>query len=70
MQQGKALYDNALSSHQTQRREYGEQYDATETLKEGWAKADVECMDAVKVARIALRNSRGRWQATRASVSP
>ena len=70
MQEGKALYDNVLSLHQTQRREYGEQYDATETLKEGWADADVEYMDAVKVGHIALRNMRGKWQATRAGISP
>ena len=63
LQEGKALYNNTLSLHQTQRREYGEQYDATENLKDIWEQADSAYMDAVKVARIALRNMRGKWQA-------
>ena len=62
LQQGKTLYENTVALHQQQKREYGEQFEATEQLNNLLDEADVKYRDAVKVARIALREMHGKWQ--------
>ncbi|RQW04465.1 hypothetical protein EH223_07250 [candidate division KSB1 bacterium] len=63
LQQGKALYDSTMALQRTQEVEYSEQYAATAEFKKLFGTADVAYMDAVKIARIALRDNTAGWQA-------
>ncbi len=54
---GRALYDEVLPLVNQQKLEYGEQYEATETVKAVWAEADAAYMRTLKVARVALRDN-------------
>lgn len=62
MDAGKALYDNAEQKQIQQKKEYGEQYAATDALEASRAIANSVLMRHVKLARIALKNQRGLWQ--------
>lgn len=63
LQEGKTLYDTTMTLQRIQEKEYGEQYDATAEFKRLFDDADLTYMDAVKIARIALRDHSGHWQA-------
>jgi hypothetical protein len=57
LQVGKKLYDEMQDLFNKQKKEYGEQYEATEETQKAWEKADVAYIKTLKVARIALQNS-------------
>ena len=54
---GKQLYQEALTLVNQQKVEYGEQYEATEGLRQVKEEADKAYMRSLKVARIALRGN-------------
>jgi len=54
---GRTLYEEVLPLVNQQKLEYGEQYEATETVKALWAEADAAYMRTLKVARVALRDN-------------
>lgn len=56
--QGKQLFDTAFELNQTQKREYGEQYGATDELRVARKDAYEKYITLVKLARIALKNDR------------
>ncbi len=53
----RALYDEALALVSKQKAEYGEQFEATETVRAAWDEANAAYMRTLKVARIALRDN-------------
>ena len=59
IQQGKALYETALNLQQQQRKEYGEQFSATESFYELWETAKESYMKCLKIARIAFKEDAG-----------
>jgi hypothetical protein len=59
LNEGKALYEQALTS---QKQEYGEQFTATDALDSALSLANSVYMRHVKVARVALKGNRGAWQ--------
>jgi hypothetical protein len=59
LRQGKVLYETAFKLQQQQRREYGEQIAATETLNKLWETAQASYMKCVKIARVAFKNNAG-----------
>lgn len=54
--EGKTLLDTTNQLQQTQQKEYGDQYEATDVLKQAHKAADKEYMKFVKIARIALKS--------------
>lgn len=60
--EGKALLDDALSKHSIQKKEYGEQYEATDSLDVALTEANLNYMRHIKVARVALKADRGAAQ--------
>ena len=54
---GKNLTDDVSDLNTKQKKEYGEQYEATETLRTAWNIADKAYMKTLKIARIALRDN-------------
>ncbi len=56
---GKALYDKAYVLQAKQVKEYGDQYNATDSLNEGRALANKVYTKHLKLARIALEDNRG-----------
>lgn len=62
---GKSLSEDALALHAQQKREYGEQFTATDALDAALTTANTTYMRHVKVARVALKNERGASQALR-----
>lgn len=61
--EGKVLYEDALTKQIKQKQEYGDQYQATDTLDNVKIEANATYMRHVKIARIALNGQRGTWQA-------
>jgi len=59
---GKTLLDSANELYQTQKKEYGDQYEASETLKQARNEAQKEYMKFVKIARIALKDNVSAYQ--------
>jgi hypothetical protein len=55
IQEGTALMERARDAHETQVREYGEQYEATEAVQTAFEAAYDQYRKHVKVARVALR---------------
>ncbi len=53
----RALHDEARALVSKQKVEYGEQFEATETVRAAWDEANAAYMRALKVARIALRGN-------------
>ncbi|MEQ9288490.1 MAG: hypothetical protein RIG77_16340 [Cyclobacteriaceae bacterium] len=62
LNEGLALYEDALTKHNKQKQEYGEQYEASDALNAAMSNANSVYMRYVKIARIALRGQRGAWQ--------
>lgn len=58
MQTGKTLYDETSRLHTLQKKEYGEQYAATDALGAAYVAADKRYMKDVKLARIVLKGDR------------
>jgi len=54
---GKTLYEEVSALVALQKKEYGEQYEATETVNNAWETADKAYKKTLKIARIALRDS-------------
>jgi hypothetical protein len=63
MAEGKTLYNQAVDLHRKQMAEYGDKYEATETLHKAWDTADKVYINTFKIARIALRNKKKAWSA-------
>ena len=59
LKEGLLLEENASSLQEKQKKEYGEQFEATDALMTAKADANAVYMKHVKIARIALKNSRG-----------
>jgi hypothetical protein len=59
LQAGQQLYQTALDLQQKQRREYGEQIEATAERDKLWDIAHATYMKFVKIARIAYKNNTG-----------
>jgi len=59
LQAGQQLYQTALDLQQKQRREYGEQIEATTERDQLWDIAHATYMKFVKIARIAYKNNSG-----------
>ena len=53
--EARALYEEARALVSKQKAEYGEQFEATETVRVAWDEANAAYMRTLKVARIALR---------------
>jgi len=60
---GQTLYEEAITKQNLQKQEYGEQYSATDALDATLSLANNVYMRHVKVARVALKDQRGAWQA-------
>lgn len=58
LNQGRKLYEEAVALHNAQRKEYGEQFQATADLEKAWDEADRVYAKTVSVARVALADSR------------
>jgi hypothetical protein len=54
--EGKLLLDNVNQLQQTQQKEYGDQFEATNALNSIWNNAYNEYMRFVKISRVALKN--------------
>lgn len=59
---GKGLYEKVISLNSAQQKEYGESYDATDSLHIAKAEARQLYMHHVSTARFALKNDRGFWK--------
>jgi hypothetical protein len=59
---GKALLDSVNALHQTQIKEYGEQYEASDSLKKAREAANLAYMRLLKIARIALKDDVAAYQ--------
>lgn len=66
---GMALYTTASDLQSKQKQEYGEQFTATAGLQLSKANANKTYMRHVKLARVALRNDRGAYEALQLSGS-
>ncbi len=53
-----ALYEEARELTNIQKKEYGEQYEATEAVQKAWDTASITYGAAVKIARIAFRSQK------------
>lgn len=60
--EGKALQVNAVTLQSINKKEHGEQFDATDAMHLAKAIANKGYMRHVKLARIALENDRGAWE--------
>ena len=56
---GLALYEDAEQKHSAQKKEYGDQYAASDSFNTALDTANALYMRHVKIARVALRNNRG-----------
>lgn len=63
LQEGKALYEAAQTKHDQQKKEYGEQYAATDAFEAAMNSANKDYMTHLKIARVALRDLRGAAEA-------
>jgi len=54
---GRKLYEEASELVTLQKKEYGEQYEATDEVNSAWETADEAYMNTLKIARIALRDN-------------
>ncbi|MEO1256097.1 MAG: hypothetical protein AAFY41_14600, partial [Bacteroidota bacterium] len=59
IEEGVALLENADTLNEKQKKEYGEQFQATDELKTGKAELKAMYMRHLKIARVALKNDRG-----------
>ncbi|MFY0686250.1 MAG: hypothetical protein JXQ90_03745 [Cyclobacteriaceae bacterium] len=65
--EGVALLDTAEELHQQQKKEYGEQYAATDALDLALNTANKNYMRYVKLSRVVLKDDRGAWEALQLS---
>lgn len=56
---GKALLDDAIAKHDSQKKEYGDQFAASDQLDAAKSAANSTYMTHLKVARVALKGNRG-----------
>ena len=63
MLEGKALFEDAATKHDQQKKEYGEQYAATDEFEAAMNSANKDYMIHLKIARVALRGLRGAAEA-------
>ena len=63
MTEGQTLLEDAESKQATQKKEYGEQFDATDELDAAMSAANKTYMRHVKIARIAFKTDRGAQSA-------
>jgi hypothetical protein len=56
LNEGKTLLDTANQLQQTQQKEYGDQFEATEALNQVREQADSEYMRSIKIGRVALKS--------------
>ena len=54
---GKRLYEEVVNLHNKQKKEYGEQIEATNDLNKSWEEIDKIYMKTLKIARVALQNN-------------
>ena len=57
MQTAKALFQEALELTEKQKKEYGDQYEATAGVQRAWDEAAVAYAASLKIARIAFRGN-------------
>jgi hypothetical protein len=62
LNEGKALYQTALDLYNEQKREYGEQYAATDAFRAAFEEAYEKYIYYVKIARLVFKNNKGVWQ--------
>ena len=55
-QAARALYEECMALVALQKKEYGDQYEATATVEKAWAAADFAYKDALQIARLAFRD--------------
>ncbi|MEI6882385.1 MAG: hypothetical protein WCK82_13785 [Bacteroidota bacterium] len=55
---GMDLYKDTYTKHEKQKKEYGEQFDATDTLNKARKTANATYMKYMRIARVVFRNSR------------
>lgn len=67
--EGLSMYEQVNSLIVSQRKEYGEQYTATQTGKEQWNSAYGEYMQILRLSRIALKNKPGALHSLHATGS-
>ena len=60
---GKALHEEVLGLHAAQKKEYGEQFEATQALNAAWAEAEAPYLKSVKLARVVFRDDPKAWAA-------
>ncbi|MCA9934847.1 MAG: hypothetical protein KC415_13025, partial [Anaerolineales bacterium] len=63
LQTARALYDEVMALVAAQKREYGEQYEATATLQAAWDAADLAYKRTLKICRVAF-NGKTKAQKT------
>jgi len=63
LETARALYEQARELTNVQKKEYGDQYEATQAVQEAWDKAAVAYSAALKIARIAFKGERGAREA-------
>jgi hypothetical protein len=54
---GKELYESLQDLINKQKKEYGEQYEATENLQKSWEKSDASYIKALKISRIVFQDN-------------
>lgn len=59
---GQALYNQAQQAQEQQKKEYGEQFAATDALVEAYTEGFAQYMKHVQVARVALKDQRGVFE--------
>ena len=57
LEAGRSLYEEVHQLAELQKKEYGEQHEATADLQRKWDEADMVYMTALKIGRIALRGN-------------
>jgi len=62
LNEGKLKHTQATNLHQQQIKEYGDQTEATDQLKQARATASLSYMNFVKIARITFKNDPGLWK--------
>ncbi len=59
LQEGKTLYEAAFAANEKQKKEFGEQIEATAEFKKTWEQSQKNYMRYVKIARIAFKDKPG-----------
>ena len=59
LEAARALYEQARELTNLQKKEYGEQYEATQVVQKAWDEAAVVYAAAIKIARVAFKGNKG-----------